>query len=534
MESRRANSEREDQQVGYVMALVATLSSAALIVVAFPPHGLRALAWVALVPLLVTLRRCSPRRAALLGAVWGMAGAYGVTDWLPPTVAVYYQQPLWLGLGLFVVAGFLMGGVYYAAFGAFYSATGRSRSTVVAISLPLLAASAWVAAELGRARVLTGNPWGLLGYTQSGADAWLTVLQVADLGGVYAVTFLVVLANASLAEAWLAALDRTDRPGSKASMVAVGVGCCVLLAGLAYGRNRLAAPVGPSDEGTRIAIVQGNLDLGSQWSEELYGRNLGAYLELTQEIGGDSDPVLVFWPENAMTFFVETEPTWRAAIAMTTAPLDVELLSGAPRFEPGAEITYFNSAFVLSPDGQVLARYDKEQLLPFAEYFPFGSVAFLHRRFGRVREFTPGEATGPLPTRAGAAGILICNEAMFPRLARKRVAAGADYLVNLSNDTWVADPEFAMHQFQIVSLRAVETRRYLVRASTSGPSGVVDPHGRVVSGTEPFTRTAVAGRIHAVGAEPFYARYGDLFAFACTGLTLLAALVAIVAHARPE
>jgi apolipoprotein N-acyltransferase len=122
-------------------------------------------------------------------------------------------------------------------------------------------------------------------------------------------------------------------------------------------------------------------------------------------------------------------------------PFDLELVAGGPHAVPDVPNAYRNSAFAIDPSGEVRARYDKERLLPFAEYHPLGSLGAVRRSFGGVRAFVPGEASPPpLPTVAGRAGILICNEAMFPELARARVRAGAELLLVLTNDTWVAAP----------------------------------------------------------------------------------------------
>src|SRR4030095_2715653 len=132
-----------------------------------------------------------------------------------------------------------------------------------------------------------------------------------------------------------------------------------------------------------------------------------------------------------------------------------------------------------------------------------------------VREFSPGGATPPLPTRAGTAGILICNEAFLPPVAAARVAAGATYLVNPSNDSWVADAGFAWQQFDIAALRAIEQRRYLVRVSDSGPSGIVAPLGRIVAHTEPLARAVLRGAIASVSVRSPYAVVGDVFGSMC-------------------
>jgi apolipoprotein N-acyltransferase len=216
-----------------------------------------------------------------------------------------------------------------------------------------------------------------------------------------------------------------------------------------------------------------------------------------------------------MTFFLEREPLYRAAIASVTRPLDVELVAGAPRaLGEGDEPVYTNSIYALDPGGAIRGRYDKQYLVPFAEYFPL-RIDVMRRRFGRIRSFEAGRETAPIPTRAGPAGVLVCNEAMLPEVAAERVARGAVYLLNPSNDTWISDPQYTEQQLDIASLRAIEQRRYLVRASTSGPSAVIDPLGRVAARTRPLASEVARAEIRAVREVSVYGRVGDLFGGAC-------------------
>jgi RNA polymerase sigma-70 factor (ECF subfamily) len=144
----------------------------------------------------------------------------------------------------------------------------------------------------------------------------------------------------------------------------------------------------------RVAVAQANLDLGTQWRQEFYGKNLTEHLRLTHEVLGPPRPALVVPAAIAMTFFVADEPLYRQSIALVLGPADVQLLAGGVRVEDRDGATrYYNAAFLLDPTGEVVAHYDKQHLLPFAEYFPFGSIGVLKREFGRVREFTPGAAT---------------------------------------------------------------------------------------------------------------------------------------------
>jgi apolipoprotein N-acyltransferase len=142
-----------------------------------------------------------------------------------------------------------------------------------------------------------------------------------------------------------------------------------------------------------------------------------------------------------------------------------------------------------------------------------------------VRTYSPGAPDpAPLDTRLGRAGLLVCNEAMLPEVAAARVRAGAEILVSPSNDSWIAGEGFAEHMLAVVGLRAIEQRRYLVRASTSGPSAVVDPWGRIPVRTAANRPFVLRGAVRPERDLTPYARFGDAFAVGCA-LVVAAALV---------
>jgi apolipoprotein N-acyltransferase len=454
-----------------------------------------------------------PVGAGLLAWLWTVVAAYSVGDWFPWSVSTYYQQPIAVGVLFFAGVSSVMAAPYFIAFAACY----RAMACTPAAVRPLLVAAAWVGADWSRANLVSGNPWALFGYSQSGIGP---LIQIADVTGVYGLSFVLVAVNTAVAEGWMA-FRAEERRACRQAAAGLGLASVTVALVLAYGFVRLegAPATDAAVAGTRVAIVQGNLDLGSQWRQEFYGRNLDVYMRLTLEALRAEKPVVVFWPESAMTFFLEEESVYRAALGRMLEPFDAELVAGAPRFVgPRAAPSYYNTAFLLSPAGAIVASYDKQRLLPFAEYFPIRRLDFLRRRFARVREFTPGRSTDLLPTAAGRAGVVICNEAVFPDIPAARVRAGATYLVNPANDTWVSDPKFSAQLFDIVSLRAVEQRRYLVRASTAGFSAIVDPWGRTRAMAEPFVRSWLVGQIETADALTPYCRFGDLFAYGCIGV----------------
>lgn len=489
------------------------VASAVLYGLAFPPLAWRWLAWVALVPLLLALRRATLREALGLAFVWGVVDALVVGACLTTAVESYYQQPAWLGWTFLLLTGLATAVPYYTLFGGAYWLLVRRGG----IALPLLTAAAWVAVEYGRVALPPGNPWALVGYSQVGA---LALMQIGAWTGVHGMTFAVVLVNASLAEAVVALRRPTARRAAFVGLAgALGLAAAIVL----YGRARLAATPTADSSGTSVAIAQANVSLGRVWRRTFYGRNLDLYMELTHEAVRRAPAEVVFWPESAMSFYLLDEPAYRSSLAQLLSVENLELVAGGPRVEArdNGRSVNLNSVFVVDPDGSVRDFYDKEVLLPFAESFPLSSATLVRRRFSVAQELVPGKPRGEaLPTRAGRAGVLVCNEAFFPELARKRVAEGADYLLNPANDSWFDGLQYAEQAFDIVRMRAVEQGRPLVRASTSGPSAIVDAFGRIVARSPALARSVVHGRLDERKVTTPYHVWGDAFALSCVLLAL--------------
>lgn len=491
--------------------LLLLLLSAGLHALAFPPWDLAPLGFVAVAPFLVVVRRLPPGRAALAGHLWGSAAIWGVGYWVAEALTFYYQQPWWFGLLFCLVGCQILWGFYYAAFAA---AAAYVLPRATAVWRPPLTAALWVACELARARLLTGEPWMLLGYALVPSPA---LIQAADLGGVYLLSFLAILANAALAELWLT--PAAARRGLAARLLAPPLALLALAA--IYGGARLAQRFA-HDAPLRVTIVQGNNDLGSQWRPEFHGAGLELYTRLSAAAVAAHPTDLLVWPESAVTFFPAHEPGLRATLAEAVRAGGADLILGAPHHEGGA--AYYNSAFHLGADGRITGRYDKVHLLPFGEYFPLRFLAFLRRHFERVRSFTPGDEGVLLQTRAGPVAVVICFEAIFPEIVRARMAAGATLLVNLSNDVWLGRGVGQAQHLAMVVLRAVENRTWVVRATTTGISAFIDPWGRR-RGVTPLDAAAVLRETVTPQRVPtVYESVGDLFAYACVAVAALALL----------
>jgi apolipoprotein N-acyltransferase len=514
-------AERGVRALTYALAILATPVLHGL---SFPPWSLWYLAWIAFVPWFAALRLASTTpRALLVTCVTTLAGSYAVAGWLPRALAGYWSQPPHIGAALFVGVWLVTVAPAVVVFTLCYRAAARRHGA----SMAVVAGAAWAGTELLRVGLGIGDPFGLLGYTQA---PFSSLVQIADATGVYGVSFAVAAVNAALAESWLAAGGHARY---RAAGGAVATAFAVVLLCLAYPHLRGKPETDRPPQ--RIAVAQANLDLDSQWSEDLYEKNLTEHLQLTHEALAPRRPALVVWPEGAMTFFFADEPLYRQSIAQVLAPADVELLAGGVRAEDHAGTRdYFNAAFLLAPTGEVVAHYDEQRALPFAEYLPFDAIGAPKRELGLLREFTPGPPTPPLPTRVGAAGVVIGNEAMFPRIVARRVLDGAELLVSLSDGSRFGDRQLSLQALDMARLRAIEQRRDLIRASTAGPSAIIDARGEVRAITEPFTRATLAGIVHGRAQKSFYAQVGDAFAIGCVIVVVVELGTALLRLRRPR
>lgn len=495
--------------------LVLVVLSAALHALAFPPWDQPLAAWMALAPLLVAIRGVGGRAAAGLGLLWGALSIWAQGYWVPLGIAYYYDQPLVFGF-LFALGASL---VFYATYTAFFAfCAARLPTAWPAFPRAVAIAAFFVSAEWARASLLTGDPWLLLGYA---LVPGLGFAQIAAWGGVYLLSFFVVVANAALVECWFGFAESS---GVRLKEALTTLALAVLVPGV-YGVSHLL-DADEASESMSIAVVQGNQDFGAHWREEFYGVGLDEYLELSTEVA-DAGAELVVWPESSVNFLVETDPPWRFAIEEAVRGWGSQLILGGPHAETNAagERTWRNSAFLVDPEDGLQQRYDKHRLLPFGEYFPLRMISFL-RRFERVRSFEPGDGTAILETARGKVGVSICFEAIFPDTIRRQVGDGARLLLNLSNDAWLGPGAGPEQHLLMVRLRAIENGIWVVRATTTGISAVINPFGAVERDLPRGVRGVIGGEVGLGSTPTFYSRYGDVFAALCVFIGLAAFLVA--------
>jgi apolipoprotein N-acyltransferase len=276
-----------------------------------------------------------------------------------------------------------------------------------------------------------------------------------------------------------------------------------LAGALIYGEWRLGQSFADGPE-VAIAVVQGGASPAERAQRPA---RLARHVELTRS-AADTRPGLIVWPEYAVEAYLEEPSATRDTVLRVAAESGADVILGGPHFAAsGAGTRYHNSVYLVR-DGRLAARYDKHRLVPVAEDERLGWL----RGAGAIT-YTPGDGSFVLPARALRIGASVCLEGMFPELARAAVQDGAEVLVNLSNDAWFGDAEAARHQLDIATLRAVESRRYLVRAAATGFSAVIDPYGRTLVHSEFDAHQVLAATVRNSRTRSPYQRWGDAFAW---------------------
>ena len=464
---------------------------------------------MALSPLLVALAQpegVRPRRAFALGLVAGAIFFGGTLYWTPEVLETFGG----ISLPLAVAAGGLLV-AYLALFPAFVAVVVARICARAGPSGVLATPAVWVAAELARRWILGGFPWVLLGSSQAGV---IPIVQTASLAGVYGLSALIAFVSSALA------LAVAGRGRARWAAPASAVGLVLALA--AWGAWRVQdGALFRSGQPVRVALVQGNVLQNEKWDKARASEILNRYLDMSRE-GAARGATLILWPESSTPFMFEHDAAGRFAITRLAQELGVAILFGSDQYEPGTPPRFYNSAFLVGPDGQTRAVYRKMHLVPFGEFVPLKRLLFFVTPLVEsVSDFSPGDEYVVMPLGVNRLSTAICYEVVYPDLVAAFVRRGSQLLTTITNDAWYGHSSAPHQHFWQATLRAVEHGRYLVRSANTGISGIVDPYGRVVVQTPIFEQTVVTGDVRYLDGRTLYSRTGDAFAYGCVLVTLL-------------
>ena len=372
----------------------------------------------------------------------------------------------------------------------------------------------WVSLEYLRSFFLTGFPWANLGHSQY---LNLPFIQIADVTGVYGLSFVILLVNVTLY--WI--LHQWSRKMFPIREVVVTL--LILLGFLTYGFVKMHALDRKmiSQPQLSVGLVQGNIDQSIKWDASFQRKTLDIYEKLSLKVA-EKKPNLIIWPETATPFFFQAAREYQPFILDIPKKTDAFLLFGSPSFKlERGKVNHYNSAYLVSPSGEISGRYDKIHLVPFGEYVPLSDLLFFIGSLGEgIGNFKSGKETTLLRLTQAKFGVLICFEIIFPDLSRKCVDNGADFLVTITNDAWFGESSAPFQHLAIATFRAIENRVFIARAANTGISAFIDPKGRIVQQGRLFEEEALDGTIRLMKERTFYTRYGDVFSWICSAFTL--------------
>jgi apolipoprotein N-acyltransferase len=469
-------------------------------VLALPSPDLYYLGWIALVPLLLAISNARTRGSAgLLGYSAGLVFFAGSCYWIVSTMSTY--GGLSVGLSLLVFALFVLVFAFHTVLFAVWMRWHLDRLGHKGL---LLAAPTWVAVELLQSHLIFGGfPWMLAGYALAPFGG---LLQIVAWTGVYGLSF--VLAGVCSLIAFGIRVRRIGPPAAALAIVAVAV--------------LMPAPTDPSPaDPFRVRLVQTNIDIDQSWLPDVRTALLDELQSLST--GNAAGPDLVIWPETPSPFYLDEGSFFIHRARAIARELDAHFLAG---YIDSIGEAPSNSAGVIAPSGEQISRYDKIHLVPFGEYVPLKSLLFFADSLVRnVGDFAPGSTYALARIRGHDVAVTICYEDVFPGLIRQFTRAGAEVIVNITNDGWFGQTSAPYQHLRMSAVRAAENRRYIVRGANTGITAIIDPYGNVVSSTRIGERTVLDGIAGYRSGQTFYVRFGDVFVY----LAVLVALISTVA-----
>ena len=488
--------------------------SGIIMTAAFPKIDISWGAWFALVPLLIAIRDVTPRQGFLLAMIAGIVHYIGLLYWLVYTMHTYGYLPIYQSVAfLFIMAMYLS--IFWGCFGWFAAAKIHSPSQL------WLLPTIWTALEYIRTYLLTGFPWGFLGHTQY-KQIW--IIQIADLIGVYGVTFLLVSINISMFMCFASFLKyrwKGKYIRFRTVFISILASGLMVTASFYYGQYRIKAVNQSLKKApkVKIALIQGNIDQSIKWVKSFQDFTIKRYNRLSHSSLSDK-PQLIVWPETATPFYFTYDKELTQKVVIGVKKNKAAYLIGSPSVTvKKGLVQYYNSAYLIDKNGTTIDKYDKVHLVPFGEYVPLKKyLTFAGKIVEQVGDFRSGKKGNTLQWGNKKLGLQICYEIIFPDLSRALVLNGADLLINITNDAWFGATSAAYQHFAMAVFRAVENKRALARSANTGISGFVDPAGRILATTPLYEEKVLTHSASILKKITIYSRFGDIFAIACLSL----------------
>lgn len=453
------------------MKLFLSIISALLAVFSF--YNFDLLIFFSLIPFLLVLGDTIwLKKRFVLGYLWGIIFFSILCYWL-----VHLSF-----LGLLLLVSYLS--LYPATFALLFKVRDKNLN-------PYSSASLWILLEFLRSFLLTGFPWGNLGYALAKR---VELIQVADLAGAYGVSFLIVFTNAT--GAYL--LSRNKFRRKAIHLLVLGL---LFAFYLLYGRVRLKT-LETEKTLENIALIQTNIPSEIKWNSSYFSQNFEK-LKLLLLLAKYKGAELIITPETVLPYAWGETPELKEDVEKLIQEIKLPLLLGSPYYQAGR---YYNASILFSEGGKIEDVYFKNHLVPFGEYLPFPEILSFLGEIYPIGSYSKGKELKIFHYAGNRFSVLICYENIFSELAREATLKGADFLINQSDEAWFRkSSEIYLHN-QIAIYRTIENRRSLLRATNTGLSCLIDPGGKLAKSLEPFKEGVLLVDVPIYKGLSFYVR----------------------------
>ena len=353
-------------------------------------------------------------------------------------------------------------------------------------------------------------PWGSISVSLIGC---LPYLQTASLFGKYFITFITVAGCYFIADSNI----------EKERKYAV-FGVVIIISNLLIGLLLWYIPPEKSNN-VNTAVIQGNVLSNEKWERENASTIFNRYVDMTEKAAIDGSKVILL-PESAIPITFLEGGKLHSTFAEIASEYDCTIILGVHYFEPTTK-EYFNSVIAVYPDGTLSERYDKRHLVPFGEFIPF--VDTIGKMFPFVAEFsndtstlTEGYESVIISTEYGDFAPLVCFDSIFPKFAKEAVDDGADYIAVVTNDSWFNDSAGIFTHLRHAQLRAIENKRYVIRAANTGVSSIINERGQLIVKTQPLTPDKVDLDVYTISTKTLYSSIGDIFLYISFSIIIFA------------
>lgn len=496
------------------------IGSAILLIFAFPNFEFWFIAWFALIPLFIAIEaeKTSFIKSFITGWIFGTVFFFASTWWLTFAPITYAKFPAVLAYFLLFCAT-AVAGLYPALFSGVFSLCIKRFGHWGIMSAPFI----WTATEFLRLYT-TGNNWNAIGYSQA-FESIIHIRQLANLGGVFLISFLVVYLSAFLSRVLF--FRKGKYIASDSYIQAFILGLFILLIFVNYQLQDFIRYEAKGDVAAKIIAIQPNVPMSGLTQTKW--RNLRQrQIELAEKALQNNEQrktnnekrTTVILPESPMNFQYEDDAEFRTFINDFAIRNNVSVLFNSAEPDKRREYGYFNSAVLINESGKKVSQYDKIYLLPFGEKVPLPeSIEWIIPTM--VGRFSSGVEYDLLPFGDAKAGVMICFESHFPSLSREYVRNGADFLVEMTNDGYLGNTPVLRQHLASAVFRAVETNRPVLRVTNVGVTAYVNERGEVLDEApvyEEATRTWSVSK--SDGKQTFYVKYGEWFAWLCSIVSL--------------